>query len=297
MSKRKVSIVITNYNGIDLLKKHLPKVFEASRQKINNIIEVVVVDDASTDGSVDFLKDNYSEVRVIVHKKNLRFAETVNSGFREAKGELVCLLNNDVSPATNFLRSTIALFENEDVFGVSLGELDYSWSKGIFQDGFVEHASGKRTKKHHSTFWISGGSGLFRKSMWKKLSGMDSKLFSPFYWEDLDISYRAMKRGWKLLWDPSAKVTHEHESTNKAFDDVYRSRIQERNQLLFIWKNITSTRMFRQHLRGLIKRSLKHPGYLRIVLMSFVKIRWLIPARISEKKKSIISDESIFAKF
>ncbi len=294
MNNHKVSVVITNYNGVQMLRENLPSVSAAVQNISNNIREVIIVDDASNDDSVNYIKENYSNFKLIVHAKNKRFAEAVNSGFRAAKGELVCLLNNDVKPSKNFLSKSYQLFEDEKLFGVSLAEEGYSWAKGYFDKGYIGHRPGRKVNPIHSTFWISGGSGVFRKSMWNSLKGLDSKLYKPFYWEDLDISYRAMKRGWKLLWDPNSKVEHIHESTNKLFSTKYRTRIQERNQLLFIWKNIASSRLIKQHFKGLLRRIIRHPGYIRIVLMALWKLRIVISKRRIEKKESKISDESIF---
>ena len=159
------------------------------------------------------------------------------------------------------------------------------------------HKPGKRTTKTHPTFWISGGSGVFRREMWMKLKGMDEVLFPPFYWEDVDLSYRALKRGWRLLWEPKAAVEHEHESTNKIFNKKYKSRIQERNQLLFIWKNITSKNLRKKHKAGLTRQILKHPGYVRIYLMALTKYRTAKKLRKIEKKESVVSDESILSKY
>ena len=130
-----------------------------------------------------------------------------------------------------------------------------------------------------------------------KLGGMDEMLLSPFYWEDVDLCYRAMKRGWSLLWEPNAKVVHEHEATTSKIPQDYKRRIQERNQLILVWKNLTSTRLFRKHILGLVKRISRHPGYLRIVIMALMKIRGVIKARAREIKEGEISDEAIFAKF
>ncbi len=293
----KVSVVIPNYNGEGLLGIHLSKVISALDNKANQIIEVIVVDDASTDGSVELLKEKFPKVKVVRHRVNKRFPSAVNTGFRSAKGELVLLMNSDVSPSIKVLESVHSHFEDTNLFGVSLHEKGFFWAKGIFRKGFVEHSSGGLSRKVHNTFWLSGGSSVFRKSMWKKLGGLDEELYSPFYWEDIDISYRAMKRGWRLLWDPKAKVTHKHESTNKVFDGKYKSRIQERNQLFFIWKNITSKRMLGKHFGGLMRRALRHPGYFRIIFMAFGKIRTVRRLRKVERKESVISDESIFGRF
>lgn len=293
----KVSVIIPNYNGEELLQKNLPAVLSAMENKSNNIIEVIVVDDASTDKSVELLKSDYPEAKVIKHKVNRRFSAAVNTGARASKGNLICLLNSDVSPSINFLETVLPHFKDPDVFGVSLTEIGHSWAKGYFEKGYILHKPGNKSNKTHASFWVSGGSGVFRRSMWMKLKGMDEILFPPFYWEDIDLSYRALKRGWKILWEPKAVVEHEHESTNKIFKPKYKSRVEERNQLLFIWKNLTSRRLFGKHLSGVFSRTIRHPGYMRIVLMALAKLPSIMRLRSVERKESKISDESILAKF
>ncbi|QQS38652.1 glycosyltransferase family 2 protein [Candidatus Woesebacteria bacterium] len=292
-----VSIVIPNYNGEELLLENIPHVLSAFGDSGNRIIEVIVVDDCSTDKSIEVLKNNFPDVKLVKHKTNRRFSAACNTGARMAKGELICLLNTDVKPAKNFLHRVIPHFKDNLLFAVSLNEKGYSWASGNFCKGFVEHEGGKKSSHAHHTFWVNGGSGVFVRDVWMKLKGMDEELYPPFYWEDIDLSYRAAKRGYKLLWEPHAMVLHEHESTNKVFKTSYRQRIQERNQLLFIWRNITSSRMFRKHIKGLLNRIVLHPGYLRIVFMAILKFAGVHRLRKIEKKESVVSDESIFARF
>lgn len=293
----KVSIVIPNYNGEELLKSNLPHVLRAYKNKRNKIAEVIIVDDASTDESARLLKNNFSEVKMIRHTKNRGFSSTVNMGARMAKGNLIALLNTDVIPSEDFLVNALPHFNNEKTFAVSLHEKGYGWARGYFSDGFINHKQGKESKNAHETFWVNGGSGIFRRSMWMKLKGMDEKLLNPFYWEDIDLSYRAAKRGWTLLWEPKAKVIHEHEATMKKISQSYKRRIQERNQLIVIWKNITSPQLFRKHITGLLKRVSRHPGYLRIVFAALLRIRFILKVRNVEVKEGRVSDEAIFAKF
>jgi len=294
----KVSIIIPNYNGRELLEKNLPQVLEACDNSNNHIIEVIIVDDASFDDSVSYLKKNFSsKVGVIKHTKNRGFSYSVNTGVRMAKGDLVVLLNTDVIPEKNFLESVLNHFNDGKVFAVSFRERGYSWAKGYFKDGFIVHEQGKESKETHDTFWVSGGSGIFRRKYWMKLNGMDEKLLSPFYWEDIDLSYRAAKRGLKLLWEPKSIVDHKHESTISKLTKSYVQRIRERNELLFIWKNLTSANLFKKHMRGLFLRVAKHPGYMRIVLMALTKLKLVINKRKKEIKETIISDEALFAKF
>lgn len=293
----RVSVVIPNFNGEELLKKNLPSVLKAKDNPLNEIIEVIVVDDGSVDESVFLIKNNFPEVKLIKHKINRGFSASVNTGVRTAKGDLVVLMNTDVIPSQDFLVAVFSHFKDEKVFAVSLHEKGYAWARGIFKDGYIEIAPGEETIQAHLSFWVSGGSGVFRRSYWMKLGGMDEMLLSPFYWEDVDLCYRAMKRGWSLLWEPNAKVVHEHEATTSKIPQDYKRRIQERNQLILVWKNLTSTRLFRKHILGLVKRISRHPGYLRIVIMALMKIRGVIKARAREIKEGEISDEAIFAKF
>lgn len=293
----KVSITIANFNGRDLLAKNLPHMLKAWENEANNIREIIVVDDGSHDDSVQFLKNNFKTVKVVKHTKNRGVSAAINTGVRTAKGELVAVINNDVVVSENFLVSTLKIFEDKKVFGVSLHEKGYSWARGEFKDGYVGFKAGVESKSIHDTFWLSGGSAVFSRALWNEVGGMDEALLSPFYWEDIDISYRAAKRGYKLLWDPEAKVVHEHESTVKKINRRYVNRIRERNQLIFIWKNITSKRLTGKHRGGLFRRIIAHPGYMIVVVSALLKFRKVMKARKKELRESKVSDEAIFARF
>lgn len=292
----KSSIVIPNYNGKELLEKNLPAVINAFENKKNNIIEVIIVDDGSSDDSVNFINQKYKGVvKLIKHTKNRGFATSVNTGVRATKGDLIVLLNSDVSPSVNFLEDMSELFEDKNVFAVSLHEKGYGGAKGNFIDGFVEIGMKKESTKIEKSFYVSGGSGVFRKSIWQDLSGMDERLLSPFYWEDIDLCYRAIKRGYSCLWSPDSDVVHNHESTISKLPKKYVARIRERNQLLLIWKNITSRSMFLKHINFMLKRAFAHPGYFIIIFMALGKISEVLRLRKREIKESKVSDEAVFS--
>ncbi len=291
----KVSIIIPNYNGENLLKNNLPFVLKAKDFKGNQILEVIVVDDGSKDGSVEIVKKDFPGVKIIKHKINRGFSAAVNTGVRAAKGNLVCLLNSDVVPMKDFLLATFPHFKNEKIFAVSLHEKGYGWARGMFKDGFIVHQPGQESNSEHSTFWVSGGSGVLRRDVWIKMGGMDEKLLSPAYWEDIDLCYRSLKRGYWLVWEPKAVVVHEHEATVSKLSQKYFQRIRERNQLLFIWKNLTSASLFKKHLTGLVARVVKAPGYTRIILMALLKLRDVIRLRKKEIKETWVSDEAILS--
>lgn len=293
-----VSVVIPNINGKLIMEKNLPKLFEAVNNPGNKIIEVIIVDDGSRDDSVEFLNKNYKDkIKLIKHTKNRGFSVAVNTGVNATKGDLILLINTDVIPNKDFLEPVLPHFKNPKVFAVSTHEEGYGGANGSFPNGYIQLGMNPETEKSHPSFYVSGGSGVFRKSIWRELGGMDEKLLSPFYWEDIDLCYRASKRGYINLWEPKGKVVHKHESTISKFPKTYVSRVKERNQLLMLWKNIHSKNLIKKHMVELVSRTVKHPGYLRIIIMALGRFGIMLKARKKEIKESKISDEAIFSRF
>jgi|SRR5690348_2705225 len=288
-----VSIVIPNWNGEEKLKKNLPKVL-----KVKEVIEVIVSDDASPDDSIGVIKREFPEVVLIEKKTNTGFADNSNNGVKNAKGDLVFLLNNDATPDEDCVISALKHFEDENVFsvGCSAGG-SYSWAK--FNDGFFWHfMSGEKVKEAHETLWSSGGSGIFRKSVWEKLGGFDT-LYEPFYEEDTDLGYRALKRGYKNIFEPNSRVEHYKEPgvISQSFSKESIYKVAQRNQLIFIWKNITDPELIKQHILGLIKMLLTHPKYWGIFLAALVKLPKVLEKRKIEKREQKVSDLEILNKY
>ncbi len=292
-----ISVVMPNLNGEKLLEKNLPVLLAAKDYAPNNILEVIIVDDGSWDGSVTFLRKNFPAVRLIKHTTNRGFSTAVNTGARAAKGDLILLINTDVLPDKDFLVKVLPDFTDPKVFAVSLHEKGFGSARGYFGDGYIQLAMGPEDSRTHPSFYVSGGSGVFRRKMWVELGGMDEKLLSPFYWEDIDLCYRAAKRGYKLLWEPGGIVEHHHESTISKFPKAYVGRVRERNQLLMLWKNLTSPNLTRKHVAGLLKRLVMHPGYTRVVLMALGRFGIAMEKRKREIKEGKVSDEAIFARY
>ena len=294
---KNISIIIPNWNGRKLLEKNLPAVFDAIHNTQDAICEIIVVDDASPDDSNQFLEKNYPQIKIVRHKKNLGFAVACNSGVKVARGEIVVLLNLDVVPEKDALEKILLDFEDENIFAVSFNEPKWSWAKIVWKNGFIEHEPGRKINKTHISAWASGGSAAFRKSIWEKLGGFD-EIYKPFYWEDIDLGYRAWKRGYKILWEPKAIVHHEHEVViGKHFSQKYIDFISERNRLLFIWKNITTPKMIFEHKINLWKRIFSNPGYLKIIGAAIIKYPVIIPRRIKEFRQRKVYDREIFAQF
>jgi GT2 family glycosyltransferase len=268
-----ISIIIPNYNGEKLLKRNLPKVLQAVKEYKEGKIEIIIPDDPSTDNSRKVINEfiaSIQEKNIIGktienrNKKEAGFSKNVNRGVRLSTGDILILLNSDVIPHKDFLGSLISHFKDEKVFAV--GCMDESVEKagivlrgrgiGKWQRGFFMHQKGDLNKEN--TLWVGGGSGAFRKSIWEKLRGLDI-LYNPFYWEDIDISYRALKSGYKLYFERKSIVTHEHDkgAIRTKFKQNKIKTIAYRNQFIFIWKNITEGRLLFLHIYWLPYHFLK----------------------------------------
>jgi GT2 family glycosyltransferase len=244
-----VSVVIPNWNGVYLLKKHLANVIKASPAA-----EIVVSDDQSEDGSVDYLRKNFPSVKVVARSRRGGFASNVNTGVNKATGDIVVLLNTDVEPESGYLKNLLMHFSDPKVFAVGCMEKSAENGKTVlrgrgiahWQKGFYVHSRGEVDE--YDTAWVSGGSGAFRKSMWDELGGMDT-LYNPFYWEDIDLSYRARKAGWKTLFEAGSIVHHYHEEgkIKREFTPTDVKRIVYRNQFIFIWKNVSDGSIILAH--------------------------------------------------
>lgn len=257
-----LSIIIPNYNGEKLLRQNLPKVLAAVKD-YKGKVEIIIADDPSTDTSaktitafIKSIKEKHIIGKTIANKnkKEAGFSKNVNRGVSLATGEILILLNTDVAPHKDFLQPLLAPFADEKMFAV--GCMDESIERegtvlrgrgiGRWQRGFLIHSAGSVDKTN--TLWVSGGSSAFRRSIWDKLKGLDV-LYNPFYWEDIDLSYRALKSGYKTAFASKSIVVHEHEKgAIKKFKKDQVQTVAYRNQFIFVWKNITDKRYLFSHL-------------------------------------------------
>lgn len=239
-----ISVVIPNYNGGDLIKKNLPKVISSLE---NYDFEIIIVDDGSSDNSASVIEDFKSEhksLHLIKNEKNKGFSPTINKGINSAKGEHIILLNNDVYPKNDFLKSALKDLADDNVFAVGFKDESIEDGKivprgrgvGEWRRGFLMHAAGSLDKKNN--LWASGGSSAFNKTVWDKLGGLN-EIYAPFYWEDIDISYRALKAGYKVLFEKDSIVIHEHEkgAIRQKYSKEQIKTISFRNQFIFVWIN------------------------------------------------------------
>lgn len=236
-----VSVVIPNYNGRDLLEQNLPFVFEALRVSEIEDFEVIVADDASYDDSAGFLKSHYPQVILVGNKKNSGFSGNINSGIRAARKKLVLLLNSDVQLSADYFKAQLRYFERPDTFGV-MGCI-MSMDRKVIQDTakYPSYRFGKigSTKNYlpsvpqpdTCSWFMSGANALVCREKLNLLGGF-REIFNPYYCEDVDLSLRAWRLGFKIYYEHNSVCYHPNSATIKKFPAKAVRRTAKRNQLM-----------------------------------------------------------------
>jgi GT2 family glycosyltransferase/glycosyltransferase involved in cell wall biosynthesis len=249
-SRESCSLVMLNWNGLHLLKESIPALINAV-EKDGREHQILVVDNGSNDESLDWLETNHPEVDILRLEKNLGFGTGNNLGVKAAKNEIVVLLNNDMIVRNDFLAPLLKGFKYPDVFAVT-SQVFFPEEKrreetgataAYFDKGYL-HFTHLPIKESHfnrgylPVLWAGGGSSAFRRSMFLELDGF-SDIYSPCYQEDVDLSFRAWRKGWHSLLAADSNVLHKHRSTSsRLFSDKNLSAMVDERKLWFIWLNL-----------------------------------------------------------
>jgi len=299
-----ISIVIPNWNGRPLLERFLPSVIHAVKNH-DGKWEVIISDDGSTDDSFSFLKRNYPFIRVIQNERRAGFAHVANLGIYHSHFEIVILLNNDVEVSPHFISPLLDHFRDPMTFAVASKAYDLDRKTlrdggriGEFRRGFFRVYRNYDVPVHHSpitnhesypAFLACGGFSAFSKEKFHLLGGFD-ELFSPFNWEDTDLSYRAWKRGWNIHYEPRSIVYHSPNTTiRNKFQKFTIDTISKRNRLYFMWKNITDKDLLFQHFFFLFSSLFfslfeRDPAFYPAFLMAFQNLPLILKKRRKEKR-------------
>ena len=252
MNKKKVNIIILNYNGKNLLAKYIPSVIEAS-QKSKHDCKVSVIDNKSSDESVKFIKDNFKNVQLYEAKLN-KVLCSFNEYLKIIEDEIVIFLNNDIKVDPYFVDPLIKYFDDKDVLFVSPKELSMedgrylgNLNMAFFRFGLLT-ARVKYKNHNHRQYNLAAHGGAYDRKKFLYLDGYDT-IYLPGIIEDLDLCYRGWKHGWKGIYEPESFFYHEGST---SFNEVYgikkKSLFAHRNSFIFFWKNITSPKLIFFHL-------------------------------------------------
>lgn len=266
-----INIVIPSWNGVDLLRQNLPSIFQAARaysRETRAVTEIIIVDDGSTDETTSVISREFPQAHLVAKTSNEGFAAACNAGFNRCTLELVALLNNDVRIQDDYLLYQSRHFSNPDVFAVTAKVFEWDSSVfaaggrfGRFRRGFWSVYFNYDVLESSAHHWIEnqqllsayaiGGFSTYHRSKLAELGGFHEVL-SPFHWEDVDLSYRAWKRGWEIHYEPRSIAFHRASATIDAhFEKRWVEAISFRNRLLFHWINLHSPSFILRHLSTL----------------------------------------------
>jgi len=310
-----IDVIIPNYNGSALIKKNLPFVLAAINDYEN--AGVIISDDGSRSDEAKKLeevvavikKTTDKKITLIMNKKNLGFSSNINKGAFSSLADYLVLLNSDVAPEKDFLKESLRHFDtNPNLYGV--GFMDKSIESGrvvlrgrgkaYWTRGFLIHEKGE--VDNDETFWISGGSSIVRRNIFEKLGGFDS-IYNPFYWEDIDLSYRAVKSGHEVVFENKSIVEHRHEegTIKKHYKTDAVNTTAYRNQFFFVWTNITDFSLLFSHILWLPVHVIK--AFLRLdkpfifgLGLAIMNFSTVVSSRKRHKKLFIRNDREIIKK-
>jgi GT2 family glycosyltransferase len=221
-----ISVVIPNYNGRYWLGEIIPPLLVALEQAALPF-EIIVSDDRSTDDSVSFLQCTYPTIKVLTNSNNAGFSPTINKGIFASAYSHLLLLNSDVKLTPNFFSGMLRYFEKEDTFGVMSRII--GWDNDLIQDGgkcpsfhgLKIKTSGnyvpveERSGQWLYSMYLSGANAFVDREKILLLQGFE-EIFAPFYIEDVELSVRAWRFGWKCYYDHGSICRHKESVTIKT---------------------------------------------------------------------------------
>ncbi len=272
---KKIFVVVPNWNGKDELKACLESLHAQTQSA-----QILVVENGSNDGSLEYIQENFNNVQLVINKTNLGFAGGVNSGIREAiasGAEYIALFNNDAVADKDWLKHLLKSLEQNSEVGITTCKLLSADKKLIDSTGDqyttwglpYPRGRGEITSNRYDSdthiFGASGGASLYRTKMFEEIGLFDEDFFA--YFEDVDLSFRAQLAGWKVLYAPKAIVYHKIGATSGKIKGFTTYQTFKNYPLLF-WKNVPFPLMFKMLPRFTLV-------YVSIYISSLLKGRGL----------------------
>ena len=253
---KKIAVVILNWNGVQLLEQFLPSVVKYSPEAT-----VYVADNASTDESLAFIKNNYPTIRIVQNKTNQGFAGGYNESLQHVDADFFALVNSDIEVTENWLKPILQTFESEPQTAIIQPKIldykrkdyfEYAGAGGGFIDQFgypfcrgrifetLEKDIGQYNDKKE-IFWASGACFFIRSAVYKELNGFDEDFFA--HQEEIDLCWRATNRGYKIKYNSESTVYHVGGATLQQANPQ-KTFLNFRNSLLMLTKNLPQETLF-----------------------------------------------------
>ena len=253
---KKIAIVILNWNGARLLQQFLPSVV-----KYSDLAKIYVADNASTDDSIEVLKNKFPEVAIIKNNDNYGFAGGYNVALEQVEEPYYALVNSDIEVTENWLDSILKIFENEEATAIIQPKIldykrknyfEYAGAAGGFIDKYgypfcrgrifdtVEKDFGQYNDDKE-IFWASGACFFIRKEVFRTLNGFDNSFFA--HQEEIDLCWRAFNLGYKVKYTSKSVVYHVGGATLND-SNPKKTYLNFRNSLLMLAKNLPKNKLF-----------------------------------------------------
>lgn len=240
-----ITVIIPNYKGINFIEECLGSLY--AQEKGTPDFEVLVVDNASADGSVALIRERFPRTRLICLESNTGFCHAVNVGIQNSDSPFVLLLNNDTKVYPDFVKKLYACMKHKSVFSVSACMLMWDRPELIDDAGdeycLLGWAYGRgkgreaaQYARRKRVFSACGGAALYRRDLLLEIGLFDENHFA--YLEDLDLGYRARIHGYENLYEPGAKVIHYGSASTGSRYNEWKTRRAAANNVYVIFKNM-----------------------------------------------------------
>lgn len=247
--KKKVSVIIVNWNGKKYLKSCLKSLFDQTYPNL----EVILVDNDSLDGSIEFTQTYYPQVKIIKNRKNLGFAQGNNIGYRNSSGDYVLFLNNDTKVTKKFLDPLVKYLDSRPLVGAiqskillleKKGYLDsvgafLTWTGFLYHFGVSKKDLGKYNKEI-TIFSAKGACMMFKREILEKVK-VDGEIFDGryfAYFEETDLCHRVWLAGYKIVFLPSSVIYHVMGATSSKLDEHFIQYHSFKNRINSYVKNL-----------------------------------------------------------
>jgi len=247
----RVAVVILNWNGKKFLEKFLPSLLANSSDQA----EIIVADNASSDDSVEYLKSNFRDIRIIQHNKNFGFAKGYNLALTQVEADYYVLLNSDIEVTPNWIQPVIELMESDSSIAACQPKIrsysepqkfEYAGAAGGFIDKYgypfcrgrmflsIEEDDGQYDDTIE-IFWATGACMFVRAGLFHQFGGLDEDFFA--HMEEIDFCWRLKNEGYKIMYCPSSVVYHIGGGTLPKIS-WRKTYLNFRNNCILLYKNL-----------------------------------------------------------